>query len=533
MQRPFSVFDYEIASSHDVDEIIEAIAPQIRKHLLVHVASYLHNTVLVQSLVQKLTKRFPRGEIILMGNGRDADTKVTVFTCDDAFLDAQGHGGLSNRFLAAYYAENRGLEAQLSFCQQQVIRRHFIDPLTDLPNLYQLRNDLLEGDETTLIILNIDNFKLINDFYGFIVGDYILERTAETIVRFAEGMKVYRMYGDEFAILIDHRLDFYALKAYLEGLRGKMANLSFEYQGTTIFVETTSASSASNNQHNMFSKVGMALKYAKETNLPYWIYEDRMHFEHEYESNLKIALKVRRAIESSGIVPYFQPIISNATGQIVKYECLSRLIDEKGNILPPKMFIDIAKTIKVYNQVTKSIIDKSFEAFSGNDMDFSVNLSIEDIMNRDIYDFIMEKLRTSGMGGRVTFELLESESVEDFNKVSRFITEIKRYGAEVAIDDFGSGFSNFSYLSEIDVDYIKIDGSLISTVDKNPNSRLIAQTIVGFAKGLGVKTVAEYVHSSTILSVVKELGIDYSQGYFIDEPSPTCKGRGESPAVSN
>ena len=328
------------------------------------------------------------------------------------------------------------------------------------------------------------------------------------------------MYGDEFALIYDRRLDFYELKVYLEDLRSRLSALTFEYQETTIYIDTTLASSASGNRHNMFSKVGMALKYAKEMKLPYWIYEDRMHFEHEYESNLKIALKVRRAIENNGIKPYFQPILCNKSGRIVKYECLSRLVDDRGNILPPKMFIDIAKTIKVYNQVTKSVIEKAFEAFKDNEFGFSINLSIEDIMNREIYDFIVAKLQQAQVGNRVTFELLESESVEDFNKVSRFITEIKRYGAEVAIDDFGSGFSNFSYLAEIDVDYIKIDGSLIANIDKNRNSRLIAQTIVSFAKGMGIKTIAEYVHSSTVLSTVKSLGIDYSQGYHIDEPQP-------------
>ncbi|MDX1295433.1 MAG: EAL domain-containing protein, partial [Sulfurimonadaceae bacterium] len=151
---------------------------------------------------------------------------------------------------------------------------------------------------------------------------------------------------------------------------------------------------------------------------------------------------------------------------------------------------------------------------------FSINLSIEDIMNHDIYDFIIEKLKQYNFGKRVTFELLESESIEDFKRVSRFITEIKRYGAQVAIDDIGSGFSNFSYLAEIDVDYIKIDGSLIANIDKNANSRLIAETIVSFAKGMGIETIAEYVHSSTVLSTVKQLGIDYSQGYHIDEPHP-------------
>jgi EAL domain-containing protein (putative c-di-GMP-specific phosphodiesterase class I) len=124
------------------------------------------------------------------------------------------------------------------------------------------------------------------------------------------------------------------------------------------------------------------------------------------------------------------------------------------------------------------------------------------------------------MGHRVTFELLESEKVNDFNKVVHFFNEIKRYGAKVAIDDFGSGFSNFSYIIKLNPDFIKIDGSLIKDIDKDKNAQIVVETIVNFSKKLGIKTVAEFVHSSTVLSTVKQLGINYSQGYFIDMPSP-------------
>ena len=262
----------------------------------------------------------------------------------------------------------------------------------------------------------------------------------------------------------------------------------------------------------------MALSYAKNNGLAFWIYEDRMGFENEYEKNIKISKIVREAIQNSRIIPYFQAIIDNKTSKVSKYECLARLLDENNNIISPVLFIPIAKKIKVYNHVTKIIINKSFDAFEDNEYEFSINLSIEDIMNSEIFEFIMEKLKFSNASDRVIFEIVESEAIQDFKKIERFINEVKRHGARIAIDDFGDGYSNFSYLVKMNVDFLKIDGSLIKNIDTDKNSRLVVETVVDFANKLNIEIIAEYVHSSTVLDKVKELGIQYSQGFYIDEP---------------
>lgn len=414
------------------------------------------------------------------------------------------------------------LTRELRVVQQGLVEQFYTDPLTRLPNLYQLRRDLEESTHFTLIIANIDNFKLLNDFYGFVVGDFILESFAKSLQSELKDTSVYRIAGDEFAILLKEKMNFYVLKNYLSHLSKRLTHLKYAYAQTEIYVDCTLSSSASENNNDIFSKVSMALKHAKKEQLKYWIYEDSMHFSQEYESNLKYATKVRKAIvDCSGILPYFQPIIENQTSKIVKFESLSRMVDEEGVIHSPHNFIPVAKMIKVYDKITMTIIEKTFDIFQHNTYDFSINLSFEDIINQDIYDFIIAKLRDSRMGERLTFELLESEKVSDYNKVVHFFNEIRRYGAKVAIDDFGSGFSNFSYIIKLNPDFIKIDGSLIKDIDKDKNAQIVVETIVNFSKKLGIKTVAEFVHSSTVLSTVKQLGIDYSQGYFIDMPSPT------------
>jgi diguanylate cyclase (GGDEF)-like protein len=421
-----------------------------------------------------------------------------------------------------YYlqANNFQHKSKLKECKTDLLSKYFTDQLTGFPNLYQLRRDVQDSQDKTYICMTIDNFKMINDFYGFFVGDYILEQMTLKLQNSIKNAQIYRISGAEFGILIEEMLDFYSLKNYLIELNDQFKNLSFVYQNSVIFTSITLASAAGENHSNLFSKVSMALKYAKEMKLPFWIYEDRMNFESEYKLNIVTSFKVKKAIENSGVIPYFQPILCNKTGKIMKFESLARLKDEDGTILSPVQFIPIAKAIKVYTQVTKAVIEKSFEIFKENEYELSINLSIEDIMSAEIYSFIIENLKKYGIGNRVTFELLESEAIIDYKKVLRFITEVKRFGSKIAIDDFGSGYSNFAYLTRIKVDYIKIDGSLIRDIDINENSKLITETIVAFAKKMNIETIAEYVHSSTVESIVRELGIDYSQGYHIDEPLP-------------
>jgi EAL domain-containing protein (putative c-di-GMP-specific phosphodiesterase class I) len=122
------------------------------------------------------------------------------------------------------------------------------------------------------------------------------------------------------------------------------------------------------------------------------------------------------------------------------------------------------------------------------------------------------------IGSRAVFEIVESESIENFEEVEDFIVQVKSYGCKVAIDDFGTGYSNFEYLMKLKADYIKIDGSMIKDIDTSLNAQIVVSTIVSFAKKMGIKTIAEFVENESILNKVKELGVDYSQGYYFSQP---------------
>ena len=505
--------NFILTTSTQVQSVLESIEKLDYEITLIHIVSVIHNSVLVQNLKLALQRKLPNAEIILLKHKDKSQTNLIVYSLEQNTQDEH----LSDELLNALHVENTQVIQELKSCKKELLSKYFIDNLTQLPNIYQLRKDLQERENYTLVNIAIDNFITINNFYGSIVGDYLIEKISSFLQELLKN-KLYRISGTEFIFFLDKDLSFYDLKEYLTSLYKDIKNISIYYQENKIDVGLTLASCVHSEQKNIFSKVSMALKYAKDKKLPFWIYEDRMKFEDEYARNLQTANTVRYAVENSKIVPYFQPIVNNITEKIEKYECLARLIDENDNVISPILFIPIAKNIKVYNLITKMIIDKSFAIFEKNEFSFSINLSMEDIVNSDMFEFIIQKLKMSPASSRVIFEILESEAIQDFDKIVRFIKEIKRYGAKIAIDDFGSGYSNFSYILKMDVDFLKIDGSLIENIDTDSNSFLVVETIVNFAHKLKIKTIAEYVHSSTVMDKVKEMKIDYSQGFHIDKP---------------
>lgn len=506
--------NFTLSSSAEVPSIMNEIELLVKNKVLIHVVSYMHNTVLVQNLVREINKIVPDAKVVLLKHDDKQKTSVVVFT-----IDADNVEHISDKVLKELYIDHSNKKSNIQEYRIELFKRYFTDHLTNLPNLYQLRKDMENCEKCGLILLKIDNFQTINNFYGFVVGDYVLEYVGKYLKEVLVPHQVYRLSGAEYAIITDENLGFYHLKTYLAELYDKIKNIKVAYQETQIFVDFTLASSSDRVNNNIFSKVSMALMYAKKKGVSYWIYEDKMHFEDEYQRNLQLSCVVREAVQNDKIIPYFQAIMDNKTKQITKFECLARMVDANEKILSPLLFIPIAKKIKIYKEVTKTIINKAFATFEKNEYEFSINLSIEDIMSSEIFNFILDKLKNSKAASRVTFELLESEAVQDFKRVDRFISEIVRYGAKIAIDDFGSGYSNFSYITKIDTDYIKIDGSLIENIDIDEAAEVVVDTIVQFAKKLGIKTIAEYVHSSVVMDKVCELGIDYSQGFYIDEPS--------------
>jgi EAL domain-containing protein (putative c-di-GMP-specific phosphodiesterase class I) len=235
--------------------------------------------------------------------------------------------------------------------------------------------------------------------------------------------------------------------------------------------------------------------------------------------NTKVIKMIQTAINNDNIISYFQPITNNKTMEVEKYESLVRLIDDDGKVLSPYFFLDIAKESGYYSKITNIVLTNSFKALMQTTKEISMNLSAIDIENPHIRSKIMILLEQhKDDTHRVVFELLEDEKVKDFQVVKDFITHAKSYGVKIAIDDFGAGVSNFERLLDYQPDILKIDACLIKNIDQDKYSKDVVETIQLFAWKQDIKTVAEFVETPEILKTVKDIGINYTQGYLLGRP---------------
>ena len=392
------------------------------------------------------------------------------------------------------------------------------DALTGLPNRRKLIENLDEDRLALLMVVNIDGFEDINNLYGHDIGDKVLNKLATLIKNIIhEDGEFYKLHADEYAIHCAKGFDIEELEGIALHIVDSITKEYFSIEEDNgVYINITIGIAYGDS--SLLTKADIALRIAKKEKKKYLVYEPRMKKTQEYENNLKWTKKLKYSIENGMIVPFFQPIVNCKTKKIVKYETLMRIEDENGDYISPIYFLELAKKNRIYHELTKSIINKAFAEFEQKPFPFSINISVQDISNEDVVDMIVETLERTKLGKYVSFELLESEGIENFKEVIVFIEKVKSYGCKISIDDFGTGYSNFEYLMRLKVDYIKIDGSMIKTIDVDSNSQMVVETIVSFAKKMGIETIAEFVHSKSVYDKLLELDVDYVQGYYLGAP---------------
>jgi len=396
----------------------------------------------------------------------------------------------------------------------------YIDKLTFLPNRNRLKKDLPDLLDTQMALIDIDKFSTINDLYGESNGNKILYKFSQALKNFFKKdlYRLYRIESDKFVIIARNNtelLDFYhACKNFADNIEKN----SISIDETEIDINVTiGIAQASGTQ--AYKYVQRVKNYARKKLEQIMIYDDSLNIQESFEENIKWVKQVKTGLKEGRFKAYFQPIVNTQTQEIYKYEALIRYIDENNAPVSPYQFLEIARKAKLYPKVIKVMLNEAIHLIQNKNKRVAVNISFDDISSSKttnyIYDILEEKKEFTHM---LEFEILESEEIQDFDAVIAFITNVKRFGCTVGVDDFGAGYSNFNMLTNLNIDFVKIDGSLIKDIDSQKNQEIIVSTIANFSKQFGFKTVAEFVSSEEIYKKVKELKIDYAQGYHFGKP---------------
>jgi len=393
------------------------------------------------------------------------------------------------------------------------------DNLTHLGNRNALIKELKQTRPSIIALVDIDDFSILNELYGEENGDKLLLQFKTLLQEFFPKPEydLYRVGADKFVVNVKNtemtqdelRLECLDFIHVLD-----KSGVSFD-NGSSINIGVTVGIAKSSN-HRTFENSQRVLSMAKKKLIQVMQYDETVHdTQKNFEENLSWIKKLKDGLFDGHFKAFFQPIVKSDTKSIYKYEALIRYIEDDGEVIPPFKFLPIAKKAKLSSKILKLMLHECINFIKIKHSTVAVNISFEDIRNKDTLEYIVKLLEEhEEISKFLHFELLETEEIEDFELVRKFIDTVHLYGCKVGVDDFGAGYSNFNMLEALKVDFVKIDGSLIRSVDTDINQEIIVDTIASYAKRTGVETVAEFVSKETIYDKIKFLGIDYAQGWY-------------------
>lgn len=394
------------------------------------------------------------------------------------------------------------------------------DSLTGIGNRVKLNYDLDTQQPMSLILLNIDSFSMINDVYGFEVGDQMLLQFSK-ILRDASCVEctIYRLEADIFAVLTSHN-EIQDVQHEVLIIQNTISKHSFLISDIEHRINVT-IGIVEKDIGNMIQKAEIALREARKMSRNrVQTYSDSLAVIKQIQENTKWTKWLKDALDNNKLIAYYQPIVNCKTSEIVKYEVLVRL-ERDDVIYTPYLFLPTARYAGLLYQITQRMFEQACMRFASNKLSFSVNITDQDLMESDFIGFIERTRNHYGIEtNRIYFEILEENSILSNPIAEKYLNELTKMGYHLCLDDFGVQCSNFAQLGNLDLAIVKIDGIYIKDIDVNKKSQTVTESILFFTHKIGVETVAEFVHSAQVYEIVKSLGVDYAQGYFLGEPKP-------------
>lgn len=419
-----------------------------------------------------------------------------------------------------------------TFKYTAVKKTAYTDKLTGVYNRNYLQESesFINLDEYILATLDIDYFKVVNDTYGHDTGDKILTQIAQSItstIRLKEDI-VIRYGGEEFVILAKiNRNDNLSALNVIERIFKNIQEKKFqinnqEFMNITVSIGVNLVPNKSRNFTDAFKLADLALYNAKSkgrNNIE--IYDERENKNNDLSISIN---EIKDAIDKNQVICYYQKIIDTKTQEVSHYEALLRIIDKNGNVILPEKILPVIKGTFILRNITKAVLKICYKKLQENkDIKINLNINSKDLTDNSVLQILKNFALEDNISNRLGLEIVESKDLLTSENAKENLIMLKKLGYKLFIDNFGSGYSNFVYLSQIKIDYIKVDGSLISKILEDKISFLLVKNIVEFAKEAGIKVIAEHVSSKEIYEMIKLLEVDYSQGYYFNIPQEMDK----------
>jgi len=395
------------------------------------------------------------------------------------------------------------------------------------------RSNLLKQNGA-LLFIDIDRFSLINELEGFEIGDRLLVDVVSLIRRVVNREDLFARIGsDEFCIFLENR-SVIDVKQFAEKIRKTIYDYRFFTSDTCYSISASIGISGLNTRtaiyhpSELISRARQACNMAKKNgrNLV-WEYNENDNSVKERHRDIYLVPLIRKALMEKKFFLVFQPVVDLKKGTVSHYEVLIRMRGIDNEVVSPGEFISVAERMGLIHSidlwVVKEAIDFLANLPSGmSHISLAINLSSMAFQDESLLPAIKEKLELTWVDAkRITFEITETAAVDNFEQTRDMIMKIRALGCKFALDDFGAGFCSFNYLKSFPVDYVKIDGQFIRNLINDDTDQVLVKSMAEIARKLGKKTIAEFVETPETISKLKEIGIDFGQGYVFGKPEPT------------
>lgn len=387
--------------------------------------------------------------------------------------------------------------------------------------------------EGALLFIDVDRFSLINELEGFDVGDRLLVELTILVRKLVPpGSLFARIGADEFCLFLENKTKKQAL-IFAETIKTTVENFRF-FTGEVCYGATVSIGIAALDNVNSIKHPGEMILHARQAcNFAKINGRDKIRLYNSEDVAIKERRRdiywvplIRKALRENDLYLVFQPVVQLNNGNISHYEVLLRMRGEDGNTITPNNFIPAAERMGLIHAIDLWVVENAIEFLAAlpsymSYVSLAINLSGAAFQYPDLLQVIRDKLELTWVdASRLTFEITETAAVDNFEKTRNMINKIRALGCKFALDDFGAGFCSFNYLKTFPVDYVKIDGQFVRNLENDETDQILVKSMVEIAAKLGKKTIAEFVESPNTALKLKEIGVNFGQGYAFGKPEP-------------